>query len=497
MALSPYQQLEAEFRRLHALRSAVSLLQWDAAVMLPSGSVEQRGEQLAVLETECHALVTAPRIPRLLDRAGANADGLSEWQRTNLIRMRREHEHAIATPSALIARLAKTTAVTEAHWRAAKQQSDFALFAPHLEEVVNLVRERSRLLGQALQLEPYDALVDAFSPGLTTDEIERVFATLGQRLPALIQEAIDSQAQQTVLPLSTKVTLAKQRTLAVDMMKALGFSFAQGRLDESEHPFTGGVSGDVRITAHFTPQDLLSGLMGVLHETGHAMYYQGLPEAFRGQPVGQDAGMALHESQSLIIEMFVGRSRAFARYLQTLFAKGLNVGDTEWQADNLYRLLTRVQRSLIRIDADEVTYPVHIMLRYELERELLSGELAVRDLPAAWNEGMESRLGVRPSNDAEGCLQDVHWSLGAFGYFPSYAIGAMIAGQLWERLYQACPGFEEEVALGQFSAVFGWLKENVYSAGASLHASALVREVTGRPLSAAAWLRHVENKYLE
>jgi len=497
MALSPYQQLEQEFRRLHALRSTLSLLRWDAAVMMPPGSVEQRGEQLAVLEAECHAILTAPRIPRLLDRASANAHGLNEWQNANLVRMRRDYDHAIATPNGLIAKLAKATAVAEACWREAKQQSDFALFAPHLEGVLNLVRERSRLLGQALQLEPYDALIDEFSPGLTTEKIDQVFSTLAQRLPALIQEAIETQAKQAVLPLSTKVTVAKQRALALEVMKAMGFPFDQGRLDESEHPFTGGTAGDIRITAHFQPQELLSGLMGVLHETGHAMYYQGLPLEFRGQPVGLDAGMALHESQSLLIEMFLGRSHAFARYLQPLLAKVLNLAGPEWQTLNLYRSLTRVQRSLIRIDADELTYPVHIMLRYELERELLSGELAVGDLPAAWNERMDSRLGVKPSNDAEGCLQDIHWAFGSFGYFPSYAMGAVIAGQLWERVHNDCPGFEEEVAAGRFGTLFDWLEENVYSRGALVNAAELVEQITGRPLSAAAWLRHVENKYLE
>jgi len=348
MALSPYQQLEQEFRRLYALRSTISLLRWDAAVMMPPASVEQRGEQLAVLASECHAVLTAPRIPRLLDRAGANADGLSEWQRANLVRMRREHDHAIATPNALITRLAKATAVAEARWRDAKQQSNFALFAPHLEDILNLVRERSRLLGQALQLESYDALVDEFSPGLTTAEIDQVFSNLAQRLPALIQQAIAAQAQQAPLPLTARVTTGKQRALALEVMKSLGFPFEQGRLDESAHPFTGGIPGDVRITAHFQPQDLLSGLMGVLHETGHAMYFQGLPAPFRGQPVGSDAGMAMHESQSLLLEMFIGRSRAFTRYLQPLLAKTLTVAGPEWEVDNLYRLLTRVQRSLIR-----------------------------------------------------------------------------------------------------------------------------------------------------
>lgn len=497
MAQSPYQQLENEFKRLHALRSAASLLRWDAAVMMPRGSVEQRGEQLAVLETESHAVLTAPRISRLLDRAAANSNGLNEWQLANLRCMRREHDHAIAIPNALITRLAKATALAESKWRDAKQQQSFKLFAPLLEEVLKLTRDRSEILGRAFQLDPYDALVDEFSPGLTNDVIEQVFATLSQRLPELIQQAIDKQSGETVLPLNDKVAVGKQRTLSLELMRALGFPFDQGRLDESEHPFTGGISGDVRITTRFDVNDSLSGLMGVLHETGHAMYTQGLPIEHRMQPVGGDAGMAIHESQSLMIEMFVGRSRAFVQYLQKLLTQTLNVSGPEWESNNLYRTLIAVKRGAVRVNADELTYPVHIMLRYELERELLSGDIKVKDLPEVWNVRMQSRLGVTPANDAEGCLQDIHWSVGAFGYFPSYAIGAMMAGQLMETLRNDCPSLDEEIAEGKFTTLFAWLREHVHGAGNRQNAMVLIEDITSRPLSAAAWLRYVENKYLE
>ncbi|MES1190249.1 MAG: carboxypeptidase M32 [Steroidobacter sp.] len=497
MPQTPYQQLEAEFKRLHALRAAASLLRWDAAVMMPRGSVELRGEQLAVLETESHAVLTAPKIARLLDRAAANASGLNEWQLANLRCMRREHDHAIAIPNALITRLAKATAVAESKWRDAKQENSFSLFAPHLEEILKLTRDRSQILGQALQLDPYDALIDEFSPGLASAEIDQIFATLSQRLPALIQEAIDKQAGETVLPLDAKVTTIKQRALALELMKALGFPFDQGRLDESEHPFTGGISGDVRITTRYVVNDVLSGMMGVLHETGHAMYTQGLPVEYRGQPVGNDAGMAMHESQSLMIEMFVGRSRPFVQYLQSILAGTLNVSGPEWEVENMYRLLTRVQRSAIRVNADELTYPVHIMLRYELERELLNGDVKVKDLPEVWNLRMQSRLGVTPANDVEGCMQDIHWAAGAFGYFPSYAIGAVMAGQLMEHLRNDCPTLDEDIAAGKFATLFAWLREHVHSAGNRMTATALIKEVTSRPLSAAAWLRYVEHKYLE
>lgn len=497
MALTPYQQLEQDFKRLHAFRSAASILRWDSAVMMPRGSSDLRGEQLAALETESHALLTSPRVSRLLTRAEANSAALEDWQGANLREMRREREHAIATPHNLVSRLAKATSRAEQKWIEAKQKSDFAIFAPHLEEVVNLTRDKAGLLGKALNLDPYDALVDEFSPGMTSAGISAIFTTLGRRLPGLIQEAIDLQAQRPPLEITGRYSAAKQRQLALELMKAVGFPFDRGRLDESEHPFTGGVPGDIRITARFSPTDPLTGLMGVLHESGHAMYDTGLPEAWRGQPVGRDRGMAVQESQSLLLEMLIGRNRPFLRYLKPLLEKVFGVTGPEWEVENVYRLLIRVRRSLVRVDADEVTYPVHIMLRYELENEILKGELKVKDLPEAWNSRIQDRLGVRPANDAEGCLQDVHWGVGSFGYFPSYALGAMIAGQLYESLRADRPELDEEIAAGNFSGLFDWLRQNVHSVAATVSMPDLIRNATGKPLSAAAWLRYIEGKYLE
>jgi carboxypeptidase Taq len=497
MALSPYQQLEQEFRLLHSFRGAASVLRWDSAVMMPRGSSDLRGEQLAALETESHALLTSPRVSRLLDRAEANAQGMESWQLANLKEMRRERDHAIATPQNLISRLAKATSRAEVRWLEAKQKSDFAIFAPHLEEVINLLRDKAALLGKALNLDPYDALVDEFSAGLRSVEIEAIFTSLGRRLPGLIHEVIEQQSRQPPLEITGRFTTSKQRQLAVEVMKTLRFDFERGRLDESEHPFTGGLPGDIRVTTRFSSTDPLMGLMGVLHETGHALYDSGLPEAWRGQPVGRDRGMALQESQSLLLEMVICRNRPFLRYLQPLLEKFLGVSGPQWEVENLYRVLTRVRRSLIRVDADEITYPVHILLRYELENEILKGELKVKDLPDAWNSRMEDRLGVRPSTDAEGCLQDMHWAVGSFGYFPSYAIGAVIAGQLYESLRADRPALDEEIAAGQFGGLLDWLSENVHSLGASLSVPELIKKATGKPLSAAAWLRYAEGKYLE
>ncbi|MFI4895770.1 MAG: carboxypeptidase M32 [Steroidobacterales bacterium] len=497
MSTSPYAQLEQEWRRLHAFQGALALLRWDAAVMMPRGSAEVRGEQLAALETESHALLTAPKITRLLDRAQANAAGLEDWQLANLREMRRARDHAIATPASLISRLTRATSRAEARWAEARRENNFELFAPHLEEVVHLVRDKAALLGQALGLPPYDALVDEFSPGVATADIDAIFKALSRRLPNLIREALALQAERPSLPISGKFAAGKQRSLVLEVMRAIGFPFERGRLDESEHPFIEGVPGDIRVTTRFDNTDIFSGLLGALHETGHAMYDLGLPQSWRDQPVGRDRGMALEESQSLLLEMLVGRSRAFVQYLRPLLEKHFGVSGPEWDAENLYRRLTHVQRSLIRVDADELTYPLHILLRYELEKKLLSGELAVRELPEAWSAGMEQRLEVRPTGAADGCLQDIHWALGSFGYFPSYVLGAVIAAQLWESLRNGVTDLEQQIARGEFGGLFGWLRENVHALGAKVTVNELMKQATGQPLSAAALLRYLEAKYLE
>ena len=497
MAQTPYKQLEQEWKRLHAFRGAMAVLRWDAAVMMPRGSADVRGEQLAALETEYHALVTAPKITRLLDRAQASTSSLEDWQIANLREMRRQRDFAIATPVALVSRLAKAASKAEAKWLLARESGKFEDFAPHLEEVVHLVRDKAQLLGQSRNLSPYDALVDEFSPGQTSAEIDAMFKALGRRLPGLIREVLARQDSLPVLPISGKFSAARQRALSVEIMKAVGFPFDRGRLDESEHPFTEGVPGDVRVTTRFDTSEPFSGLLGALHETGHAMYDVGLPPEFADQPVGRDRGMALEESQSLLMEMIVCRSRPFVTYLKPLLEKHFGVSGPEWSEDNLYRHLTRVKRGPIRVDADELTYTLHIQLRYELENQLLSGELAVRNLRDAWNSSMEQRLGLKPQSDVEGVLQDVHWAVGSFGYFPSYALGAVMAAQFFEALRESVPDVDGQIARGDFSGLMGWLQHNVHGMGARVSAQELLKLTTGKPLSAAAALRYLEAKYLE
>ncbi len=411
--------------------------------------------------------------------------------------MSRQRDHAIATPVSLIGRLARATSVAEVRWAEAREKKDFSLFAPVLTEVLQLVRDKAALLGQALNLSPYDALLDGYTPGMRSAVVDTIFRSLARRLPSLVREAIERQREAPALPLAGKFTPGRQRALAVELMKAFGFSFERGRLDESDHPFTEGVAGDIRVTTRFDQADPFKGLLAAMHETGHALYDLGVPPDWRTQPVGKARGMALEESQALFIEMIVCRSRPFLEWLRPMLVKHFGVSGPEWEPGNLYRLVTQVRRGAIRVDADELTYPMHVLLRYAIEKDLLDGKLAVNDLPEAWNKGMRDRLEVTPADAAEGCLQDVHWAHGAFGYFPSYAIGAVIAAQLYESLRAGVPDLDARIARGELGVVTGWLKENVHAAGARLGLVELVQQVTGRPLAATASLRYLEARYLE
>ena len=492
---TPYEQLEQEFRRLHAFRGALALLRWDAAVMMPRGSADVRGEQIAALESECHTLLIAPRLSRLLERAQANQQALEDWQQSNLREMQRLRDHAFATPVALIQRMARATTRAEAAWFEARRQRDFGLLAPQLDEVIKLVRDKAALLARHLNLDPYDALADEFTPGMLSTDFDKIFTALSRRLPELTIEVGELQAARPPLPIQGRFGGSKQRALCVEVMKALGFPFDRGRFDESEQALSEGVPGDMRVTARLDRADPFTGLLGALHETGQAMYDLGLPQAWRDQPVGKARGMALEESQSLLLEQIVGRSRPFVAYLRPLLEKHFGVSGPELEPDNLYRRLTTVRRSLVRVEADELTYPLHIMLRYELEQQLLSGELRTRDLPAAWNEQVQRRLRLTPADDLEGCLQDPHWAIGSFGYFPAYVLGSVVAAQLWEALREERPGLDEAIARGEFSSLMSWLRENVHALGAKVGVPELVQLATGKPLSASAFLRYVERKY--
>ena len=491
-----YQQLEKRFRRIHLLRSIGHLLRWDGEVMMPSGSSGIRAEQLSLLETESNSILRSKQTGVLLDRAESNDASLSEWQQANLREMRRLWMHANAIPHRLVNAFHRATARADMQWRSAMEQDDFNVLAPHLEKVVAVVREKGEVLGAALNCSAYDALLDEHDPGRTTVEVNRIFLKLNGDLPPLIASILERQSARPAMEFTTPISVARQKELGRKIMKAVGFPFHKGRLDESLHPFTEGTAEDIRITSRFDENNFLTGLMGVLHETGHAMYDYGLPAEWATQPVGRDRGMAIHESQALFLEMMIGRSKSFMNFCAPVVARTFGTHGAPWSSDNLYRLATRVKRSFIRMDADEVTYPLHVMLRWELEQDLFSGELEVRHLPQAWNEKMRLYLGVVPEHDAIGCLQDSHWPLGYFGYFSTYMMGIVIAAQLFAVVQRDIPDVMSGIESGDFATLFEWLDRKIYCEAAKLTTGDLLAQATGEAANPVHLLDYVRSKYL-
>jgi carboxypeptidase Taq len=491
-----YGELETRFSRLALLEDAAGVLQWDMETMMPPGGAAGRIEQLAVLETVRHREITDPLLAGLLDRARGEDDP-DPWRRANLREMSRAWTHANALSPDLVKALATAAASCQLAWRTARAEDDFAALAPQLEALVGLVRETAAAKAEVLGGSPYEALLDEYEPGIGVADFDRLFADLESFLPGFLEKVLARQESETVPePLSGTFPKDAQRRLAVRLMEGLGFDFDAGRLDVSDHPFCGGTPDDVRITTRYDSSDFSSGLMGVLHETGHALYERGLPRAWRHQPVGRARSAGVHESQSLLVEMQICRGRGFLGFAAPLLRQTFNGAGAAWEADNLYRLYTWVEPGLIRVDADEVTYPAHVIMRYRLEKALIEGGLEVADLPGAWNEAMEKALGRRPPNDRLGCLQDIHWPSGAFGYFPSYTLGAVMAAQLFEAALRAEPMIEPGLTKGDFTPLLGWLREHVHGLGALLPTNELIARATGRGIDTAAYKRHLERRYL-
>lgn len=490
-------RLETIFRKAGILGDTLSVLHWDMSAMMPEGGAGARAEQLALLKSMAHDLVTRPEIPGLL--AQAENEAADAWERANIREMRRDWIHAAAVPTDLVEAIAKAESACEMVWRQARPAADFAMVLPHLKILLALVREAGQAKAQALGVSVYDALLDQYEPDGRTAEIDAIFADLESFLPGFLARALDAQARRPVPaapagPFPTE----RQRAVGLDFMTALGFDFSHGRLDVSFHPFCGGYPEDVRITTRYDEADFTSALMGVLHETGHALYDFGLPGGrWRQQPVGRARGMQMHESQSLLMEMQACRSPEFTRWAAPRLAAAFGGQGPAWEAGNLYRLGIRVEPGFIRVDADEVTYPAHVIIRYRLEKALIEGDLMLEDLPGAWNGLYRRLLGVTPPDDRLGCLQDIHWYGGSWGYFPTYTLGAMTAAQLFEAARRAEPGIMPAIGQGDFRPLLAWLKTNVHAKASSLSTRGLLVEATGRPLDAAPFKAHLERRYLE
>lgn len=490
-----YTELTRIHERLHRFEHIAAIISWDRNAMMPPKGNAARAAAKAELNAHIHRLRTDPRLAGLLDRA--QDEPLDELERANLREMRRAWRADNALPESLVEAMAFAHARCEHAWRTQRAANDWAGFAENFREVVTLAREQAQRLADDSGRSRYDAMLDRFEPGMTGAEIDRIFSDLVSWLPGLASRVQEKQRSAPAHAPAGPFPVGAQRALSHELMKLLGFDFESGRLDESIHPFSGGVPEDVRLTTRYREDDFTQSLMGTIHETGHARYEQNLPREWLGQPVGHARSFGIHESQSLAFEMQLARSRAFTALLSPMLERhfGSRHG---FDPDNLHRLFTRVEPGLIRVAADEVTYPLHVILRYEIERPLIEGQIQIEDIPALWDEGMRRLLGLDTrGNYRDGCMQDVHWTEGAFGYFPSYTLGTLYAAQWFATLRRTVPDLEEQVAVGDLSAVFEWLRDNIWSQASRWETPALVRRASGEDLNPAHFRAHVERRYLK
>jgi carboxypeptidase Taq len=493
-----YDALAATWTRLHHFGHLQAIAGWDQAANMPPKGNEARAAALAEMAALLHRIRTDAALPGQLESAGQEA--LSELQRANLREMHRQWHSANALPESLVQRQQLAASRCEHAWRSQRPANDWRGFVANFREVLALAREEAELLSAQTGLSRYDALMDRYEPGMRCAQLDRVFGELRLWLPGLIQRVAAKQAAEAAIsPIIEPVgpfPQAAQRALCEQVMRVLGFDFQAGRLDVSAHPFCGGVPEDVRLTTRFRDDDFLGSLMGTIHETGHGRYEQNLPREALGQPVADARSMALHESQSLSFEMQLGSHPGFVNQLAPLVAQAFGA-QPAFRPQNLHRLVTRVKPGCIRVDADEVTYPAHILLRYGIERQLIEGEIEPEDIPALWDAGMMDLLGVDTrGNFTDGPLQDVHWPESLFGYFPCYTLGAMYAAQWFAAMRRDLPELDARIGVGDLAPVFDWLRSRIWTQASLWTTDELAQRASGEALNPAHFKAHLEARYL-
>lgn len=493
-----YEQLTAHFKKVGDLRHVSSITAWDEASMMPVGGGDARGEALASLGVVIHELVTGQQVGDWID-ACSNLD-LDRWQQANLREISREYAEMTCLPADFVHSQSIARSKCEQAWRFHRSENDWGALQPLLEDVVKHAREEAAIRAERTGLSRYDAMLETFEPGMRSATLDVLFERLKASLPGLVDQALARQQERPLLSLGDHFEIEKQKELGLRVMKLLGFDFDHGRLDVSHHPFCGGVQEDVRITTRYKTENFVESLMAVIHETGHAMYEQGRPKGLSGQPVSEARSSGVHESQSLMMEMQVGRSEAFLGHIAPVIRDvfGIEGADPAWTDSNLHRLYTRVERGLIRVDADELTYPLHVILRYEIERPLIEGQIEVADIPELWNEKMMKYLGRdTQGNFTDGCMQDVHWPASLFGYFPTYTLGALMAAQIFAAMNRDIPNVLDQVSRGDLANLVNWLRTNIHNQGSLLTTDELMMQATGETLNADYFVSHVTKRYID
>jgi len=487
-----YQKLLRRMREVTGLKSTSCALEWDQDTYMPPQALAYRAEQLAYLRGRAHRLFAARTVGAWIAECEQQGLAPDSVEGANVREWRRQFEQATKVPAAFVEKLERVKALAHEAWRAARAQSKFELFRPHLAKIVALIRQKADYLGY--EVSPYDALLEEYEPGARAAGIASLFADLRPAIVSVLQPALQKSAAVPDHWLPGAYPLAAQQLFNRRVAEAIGFDFAAGRIDTTTHPFCATLgAGDCRLTTRYNENDFTFSLFGVLHEAGHGLYEQGLPPEHFGRPAGAAVSLGIHESQSRLWENHVGRSRSFWEHWHPIACEYF----PDLQAlsvEQIHAGVNRVRLSFIRVEADQVSYDLHIMLRFALELKLVTGQLAVADVPGYWNEQFEQMSGLKVTKDADGCLQDVHWSLGGIGYFPTYTLGNLNAAQLMQRARQEHPSLNEELGRGQYQTLLTWLRQKVHQAGSRYRPQELMQRVTGEPTSIRAHLEHLREK---
>jgi carboxypeptidase Taq len=492
-----YDELVAIRTELSVLNSCAGVLGWDERTNMPKGAADIRSQQLALLSGMIHEKFTSPHMGELISTA-ENGDFMkdADSEKAAIMReIRREYDKSVKLPKELVEELARVTSLAQGVWAEARAKKDFAMFLPKLKEVINLKHRQAEAYGY--QTEPYDALIDDYEPYATVKSISEVFAKLRASLVPLVHAIADSKRRPNMKIVENDFPVDLQEKFGKAASAAIGYDFDSGRLDVTTHPFCSGIApGDVRITTRYNPRHFGEAFFGIMHESGHAIYEQGLPAEKFGTPLQEAVSLGIHESQSRMWENLVGRSRAFWTHFypkaQATFSSFKGVA-----FDDFYFAINNVEPSFIRVEADEVTYNLHILIRFEIERDLFAGKIKAEELPGLWNAKYKEYLGIVPKNDAEGCLQDIHWSAGLFGYFATYALGNLYASQFFAKAKEEMPDLDKKFAAGDFSDLKNWLRKNIHSYGKRYSAEQLVKRITGKPLSHEPMMSYLKTKFGE
>jgi len=497
-----YQKLMEKAKSITILLSATSILHWDMETKMPPKGIKQRSEQLAMLSKIAHRMITDPEIGSLLKTVERHRDyeTLDATQRRNVYLIRKAYDEQTKLPEELVVETARQQAITVDIWKKAKAAKDFPLFKPELEKLLNLRKKAAEILMKVKQTATtYDALIDIYEPKMTAKTITSIFSDLREGLVSVIHKCQTAPKQPDTSFLQRKVPIDVQRRISDSLAKFLEYDVeskkAGGRIDETEHPFTTGYYDDVRITTHYYEEKFASSLFSILHEAGHAIYDQNLKAEWIYQPVGESCSLGFHESQSRFVENIVGRSREFWAYYLPKLKKFTGKTFAGVDVDTLVFAINQVKPSKIRIEADEVTYGLHIIIRFEIERDLMADKVTVAELPQIWNQKYEKYLGVDIENDSEGVMQDTHWASGYYGYFPTYALGNIYSGQLLSKMRGDLPDWTDQITKGNFHNVKQWLSKNVHSYGNLYDPADLIKKITGEPINGKHFLNYLNKKY--